>query len=725
MATRRPVRRPCLTPAQIERKLRVSSGADMADRYADADELGRLCIRLAVLGGPGSGKTWFARRTARLCAEAALRALADGADLGQIELPLYVTCARLADAPLGDDIRRAVVSSALGYLPDLGGARITAAVRVLFEERDAATLLVADSLDEANGADDRIVQADSLPSSWRIVVTSRPGSWHGQLSVGVGTEELRQVGQLLPLRYPNDVEPFIARWFDGRPEWAANLITQLRDPPALQEAGTVPLVLAFYCTVGGSQPLPDSRAELYTKVVRRMITSRWRGTATRDPDPEACLRKLRDWAWSAASRDPMSGLGTWTDEFATPREPLAKDDNEAVNNVAVPLSLPDLDTGMTTRRFVHMSIREHMVAEHVAVAMPAETAAEELLGHLWYDPDWEHAAPAGVARRQDRDEVLRDIVARATGVSGLPADLSSLDGCWEVRRFLSRIALESRPDGWSPQVAALIDQARVDLCMAGDRVHLAQVATGWQASNAAIGRVLMGELKPHVLAAGGLWTAVDGDAASLARDLNTEAAAGLAAAIARLDLAPADGAELRRGLLDLIAAAFQHSDRAALLAATLSRLAPGPAERAEARENLVGLLAREQDSWRAQELGDAAVLLATDEEERAQLRAVVLDMLATASQLRQIARLAEALAQMKPTQPETERARAVLSDRLEQETSAVWAAMAAQSLAMLAPQPQEQARACAALLRLLAREPVPAGPGSWRTRSPSWPATRT
>ena len=190
-----------LTPASIERKLRITSGQGQTEQDLDADELGRRCTRLVVLGGPGSGKTWLARRTVRLCAEKALEALAAEAQPDEVELPLYTTCARLAASPLSDGIRRAVVGSALGQLPDLGGARVFGAVRALFEERDAPTLLVADSLDEARGADDRIRQADTLPEAWRIVLTSRPGAWNGQLTIN--EEDLsRRVGTLQPLRYP-------------------------------------------------------------------------------------------------------------------------------------------------------------------------------------------------------------------------------------------------------------------------------------------------------------------------------------------------------------------------------------------------------------------------------------------------------------------------------------------------------------------------------------------
>ena len=170
------------------------------------------------MGGPGSGKTWLAKRTARRCAEEALQALAAGGTLDEVELPLYTTCSRLSTAD--GDIREAAVSSALEQLGDLGGSRLTAALREFFTERNAPTLLVIDSLDEAHGTDERLRQADTLP--WRIVLTSRPSSWNGQLAIGEGNDSHR-VGELQPLRYPDDVEPFIQRWFAQRPDGGNDL----------------------------------------------------------------------------------------------------------------------------------------------------------------------------------------------------------------------------------------------------------------------------------------------------------------------------------------------------------------------------------------------------------------------------------------------------------------------------------------------------------------------
>jgi hypothetical protein len=68
---------------------------------------------------------------------------------------------------------------------------------------------------------------------------------------------------------------------------------------------------------------------------------------------------------------------------------------------------------MTRRRFVHRSIQEHLVADALA-RTPAREAAAELLKHLWYDPDWEYAAPAALAIHPDRGEVVKDLICRIT-----------------------------------------------------------------------------------------------------------------------------------------------------------------------------------------------------------------------------------------------------------------------------------------------------------------------
>ncbi len=753
-----------LIPAAIERNLRIADsrvGQDLS-----ADDLARRCTRLVVLGGPGSGKTWLAKRSARLCAEAALDALAAGAGTDEVELPLYTTCARLAAAPLNDGIRRAVVGSALGQIPDLGGSRVLDAVRELFENRDAPTLLVADSLDEARNADNadgRIRQADTLPTAWRIVLTSRPASWNRQLAIG-NDDPSRRVGILQPLRYPNDVESFITGWFTGRPELAASLAAQLRYRPALQQAATVPLILAFYCVLGGEQPLPGRHVDLYAKVIRRMLTGRWRGSGDRDPDPDACLDTLRDWAWSAVARDLISGVGAWEDDFPTLRVRQSQDDRDALDHVAVPLGAPDVDTGMTQRRFVHRSLHEHLVAEHVALQMPAEEAAGELLNHLWYDPDWEYAGPAALAMHPQRDQVLKNLICLVTGSREFFADLAAIDGCWEMRRFLVRVAMESSEDDWLPEAVQIIGRARLDLAKSQDLAESnwrwanlrAVAASDWPTSNgliidsvladeaepvmacrlaeaaawldpAAEERARMREAVPALLARrlGGLWfrdlanaavqLAVTAEERARAREAllglladetDTLQARDLANAFAGLDPAAEERARAREALLALLAGEIAPTGTLGLTD-SISRLSVTAEERARAREALLGLLAAETDPWRARYLANAFAGLDPAAEERARAREALLALLAGKIAPTVTRDLTDSISRLSVTAEERARAREALLGLLAGETNRELAYQLADSISRLSVTAEERARAREALLGLLADETNP------------------
>ena len=370
------------------------------------------------------------------------------------------------------------MASALDQLADLGGSRVSSALRVFFTERNSPTLLVIDSLDEAHGSDERLRQADTLP--WRIVITSRPSSWNHQLVIEKGNC-CHRVGELKPLRYPDDIEPFIRRWFEARPQWGKDLSRQIAQRPELQDAATVPLILAFYCIVGGDEPLPQFRRDLTAKVLNRMLTGRWRGSDDHHPDVDACLRTLRAWAWSGAASYPVSGLSAWADDIPTDPTRLGEADDYALDHVATPVGPPDLDTLKTLRRFAHRSIREHLVAEHVA-GLPVDQAAEALFPHLWYDSGWEYSAPVAIAAHPQRDQLLRNLISRAADLEQIAGDFAVIGTRWEFSELLVRLAVESSEADWSPEVAGLIGQFRVRLAQSG-RTSSLRKSAHWRASN--------------------------------------------------------------------------------------------------------------------------------------------------------------------------------------------------------------------------------------------------
>jgi hypothetical protein len=724
-----------VAPAELERKLRINA----AGPDADADELARRCSRLIVLGRPGSGKTWLARRTARLCADAALQALAAGAEPDEIEMPLYTTCSRLAASLPGDGIRRAVVASALGHLPDLGGARVLEAVQAFFEERNAPTLLVADSLDEALGVDDRIRQADTLPPAWRIVLTSRPGSWDRQLNISEN-DPSRRVGVLRPLRYPDDVEPFITAWFNEQPAKAARLVAQIRSRPGLQQAATMPLIMAFYCIVGSDKSLPTLLGDLHSMVIRRMLTGRWRRSGDRDVDPDACLETLRIWAMTAAEEDPLSGIGTWPDEFVTPRaRQHSRDDREAMDHIAVPLGPADHD-GMTARRFVHRSIREYLTAEHIALTMPVREAAAELAKHVWYDPDWEFAAPAALARHPQRDLVLADLIGHVTGGSQQYADLAAADGCHEFRLFLARVAQQSTEDAWSQWSARLIGEARRDILISGPKGVQIAANPDWPTTNQEILKSALGLLKTQAnhrsaqdLADAMVGFAItDSDRAQalsgllhlLATQIDPWLTAATTRAIEKLATTDTERASTRLTMLRLLAAE-EDAEQAIALAETIAILDPTEDEQVQVQHVLSGLLAGETDAGLARALVDEIGVLGTAEEERARIRQALLRILVAQTSPRLARALAEEIALLQPADDERAQVRQALLRLLTHQTDPQQARTVASATVRFTVTDTERAQVRQALRRILTRQIAPRQARAVAAAASSLAITRT
>jgi hypothetical protein len=618
---------PVLTPATIERKLRLVPEGGTGQQALDADEAARQCHRLVILGGAGSGKTWLAKRTARRSAENAIEALAAGEALDEVELPLYTTCSRLFAA--SGDIRAAAASSALEHLGDLGGSRLSTSLRLFFTERNTPTVLVIDSLDEAYGSDERLRQADTLP--WRIVLTSRPSSWNKQLIIqSENTSSL--IGELQPLRYPEDVEPFIESWFNGQTERAKDLIAQISRRHDLRQAAAVPLIVAFYCILGAKEPLPESLRDLYTKVVKRMLTGRWRGIDGRQLNIDACLRILRTWAWAGASNHPITGIGIWPEDIATEQAQLDEAQKVAVDHVATPIGPADIDTGMSLRRFCHRSIREHLVAEHVA-DLPPEQAAKILLPHLWYDPDWEYASAAALAIHPRRNQILEDLIRQVCYSDQLPSHLSAVDGAGEFRRFLARVAAVTSESDWSPEIAKIIGGAQAQAARMGT-LNLLSVTTAWDAFNQPAKRealqLLIGET-------------------------NAEKALNQARILCRLGPTLDEKAQASKALLSLVARE-DNALQAAYLADTAADLDPTAEEKRRAFDILLRLLVSKRETFGASSLINAMVKFAGTAKDRRRASEALLSLLTHETDASKVCNLAQGIMRFAPTGEERHQA---------------------------------------------------------------------
>ena len=89
-----------------------------------------------------------------------------------------------------------------------------------------------------------------------------------------------------------------------------------------------------------------------------------------------------------------------------------------------------------------------------------------------------------------RDQLLRELLKRAARSRRLPIDLSEIDGGWQIRHLLARIASESYEIDWSPEIAGIIGRARVELARSQQAADLS-APPDWEASNRQIRQVLL------------------------------------------------------------------------------------------------------------------------------------------------------------------------------------------------------------------------------------------
>lgn len=432
-----------LRQSSLEQRLYVQADRPGLESQRSIDAVAREASRLVVLGPPGSGKSWFARRRVRVTAERALRQVREGVELNSIEIPVLTTCARFFSS--SGPVRHAVIASAIDRIGDLGSESTYRALKASFVERSGPMMVALDALDEAGANEERLSELSTV-ENWRILVTSRPAAWHGQLSVD---GELHVVGTLLPLHIQRDVLPFIDQWFDEQVDRATAVKHQIARNRALSELVRIPLFLTFVCLVADDGPLPASRGELSQKVITRMLTGAWKPSAGLDSDLRGAFEQLRRIAVSVAEDDPLSGMSQWSEEFQLPNDlypPSGSRAADALGHVLPAVGPSNVDDGTTPRRFVHRSLREYLVAGHYAT-FPAGVAAQQLLPHIWHDDSWRYVGPMVVAQHAERDELLKLLSVEAARAN--VDEAAKREWCL----FLSRLADESSESDWqTPQL---------------------------------------------------------------------------------------------------------------------------------------------------------------------------------------------------------------------------------------------------------------------------------
>ena len=487
----------------LERTLSVMTPGAEPDRVVNADALIDSVQRLVVLGGPGAGKTWFARRVARRVAARALKNLAAGAGLDEVEIPLLVTCEEFRTTP--GDRWDAAITPALARCPPRNGAAPQRLAQFL-RERDTNVLLVLDSLDEATSTSTsttmpRDVQ-QALIGSWRAVITTRPEAWLQQwATTPLSSDPAHSTtpagavqATLCALSFPDDVRDFAAAWFTSAGGHATagttedqteRFLTDLGANPAARSLCTVPLFLTFLCLLAPDRELPRTRTGLLDEVVNRTLDTDWRHRHHDHAYDTDLIAIAPRWAWDSTHDDPISGLSTWgPDEVPTgPRPP---DIPATAFSLLDGLLPPQGPSGRTvTRGFVHRVVREHLVAGYVA-HLPVRAAADILLTHWWFDATWTLIIPTAIVKHPNRDALLTQL-KDSVAVPATRAVREILDAV--SARTMLQVCVESQPADWAPAAERALHDFRRRHATA--EPYLVTQSAHWHQSNAAAAQTVI------------------------------------------------------------------------------------------------------------------------------------------------------------------------------------------------------------------------------------------
>ena len=649
-------------PSQLERTLEI---AYEKRTISPAEALEGVWL-LTVLGGPGSGKTWLAQRLAREAAETALEQLRDPrVDPASVELPLFTTVAEWIK-------RRGTGFEGLveAALPHESQEKI----RRLALRPGARVLAVADSLDEGVAVNQARTLLNSLTSSptRRLVVTSRPEAWHSAASGLRATQDTR-VGTLTELRYPKDVHGYIEAWFTENPPTAQHLIRQLERRRELRATATSPLLLTFYCMLTEQEPdqeLPRRRRKLYRTIIDLLLAGGW-ATAEEHVDTDTCRAILQQWAWDAV-KDAVTpaGLGVWPETITTNCTTLNASAamERALDNVAPKQEHPRsglYDHKQVERRFLHRTLWEYLVSEHLAT-FSATKAAKALLPHIWFDPDWQVVLPMAIAAHQKRSKLANQLWTHHTD-HPTPAQKVVND---RLEELILEVAAQTDPKDWDKTNQSRIRALRES--HTPSRSKLVASSAHWNGTNRS--KAILAALN--------------------CTDPNR--IPGLVRALLELEPTDKERAEARRSILT----ALPKTDlnRVPNLASTCSELEPTDKKRTETRQTIPTTLTP-ADVLKIHCLTEALSKLEPSNEERTKARRSIIAALPNTIPLA-VASLVHVLSALEPNEEEQEKARQTILAALPN-TSPKAIPILLGAFPVLKPDKEEQAKARQTILRKL------------------------
>jgi energy-coupling factor transporter ATP-binding protein EcfA2 len=420
-------------PGQVSTDLLTRVPSSVADRRSIHDFLGRRDPEiLAVVGGPGTGKTTLLRHAARVVCRQ------QGRRVRKVPILLYLR-----------DHVSALAADPTVTLPDLLHQTLDQQVPLPRHDwfnvqlRRGRCVVLLDGLDEIAKLEDRRLIADWVErlttaySKNHFVITSRPQGYNQTRIAGATVLQVRALTD-------DQVMRFVMNWYRAVESSALrdtgedsqlvagpkaeDLLRRLRGAPNLYDLTINPLLLTMIANVHRYRgALPGSRADLYGEICQVMLWRRQEAKKLRidmsGEKKEVILRGLAFAMMQRRVRDlPYAEL---IQELTTPLRRTAREIQveDFLADVSSNGLLVERESGIYS--FTHLTFQEYLTSAYIRDKGLQETLIKVVDDVWWRETTLLYAA------RADVDPIVRACLA-STSVTALLLAFDCADQAGEV-----------------------------------------------------------------------------------------------------------------------------------------------------------------------------------------------------------------------------------------------------------------------------------------------------
>lgn len=374
--------------------------------------LGKRDLKLAIIGAPGSGKSFTTtNEVIRRIDEVLYQSHYRACPLDDIQIPIWVTATEFASQNTNEPaeaIEKIVRASMKPFrLSEKFFRFLRQKLDLVFDEaidRPSSSakhlFLVVDSLDElpqANLSSFKKISSLLDKSGLQLIVTCRTFDWPDRQSdLGFAPKETVEIAPLTP----SQQRRFTDNFFCADDEQRSAMRTLFDGNPALQHAFTTPLLLTFGCLLHGDGVLKANTGyvKMYGLVIAGIFEGRWRSIKPywHDDDVKTAqhIALLDKVGWSIFQANPAVNLFTQGD-WEKACENLSSTLGE---RAIIPGDfLGELRrlgfvqrAGFNDRAQQQWSFKHRTFLEFLAARALSERSdwLEIARGHFWFAPEW-------------------------------------------------------------------------------------------------------------------------------------------------------------------------------------------------------------------------------------------------------------------------------------------------------------------------------------------------